>query len=458
VILTLDLGTSATKAVLWSGEGPIGIGRGAVTTRHPEPDRAEQDPADWWSSVVDSAAATRAMAGDRAWRDVEAIAFSAARETFVPVNGAGDPIGPALLWSDRRAGTGTTLAKLGWLAAHEPERLRDADWVLAPRDLMVMRMTGAVVTDPTLASRSGCYAPDGDTPVDAAAAFAHLLPPIRASTDVAGRLLAGAASALGLPAGLPVVLGAGDRACEVLGTGATPAMPMVSWGTTASVSVPFDTTPGAPPKGFIVTAGALGGHVLEAGLSAAGSAVEWLGRLTGRTVVELADAAATSPPGARGVVALPWLNGARAPWWQPGARASFANLTAAHGPADLARSLWEAVADDVARCLGALGPSIDGVVAAGGGTAGALWLEILAAAAGGPVVLRRSGEAASAGACRIAAVALARPDDYQLESINPITARVRPDEDLVARYRIRRPLADRVAETMLRLDLSEWNV
>ena len=52
-----------------------------------------------------------------------------------------------------------------------------------------------------------------------------------------------AGAALGVPEGLPVVIGAGDRPCEVLGTGALDTLPMVSWGTTANVSVPVDAVP-----------------------------------------------------------------------------------------------------------------------------------------------------------------------------------------------------------------------
>ena len=62
------------------------------------------------------------------------------------------------------------------------------------------------------------------------------------------------------------------------------------------------------------------------GLSAAGSFLAWLGRLLGRPVDELAARAADSPLGARGVIAVPWLDGARAPWWRDDARAGFVGL------------------------------------------------------------------------------------------------------------------------------------
>ena len=85
------------------------------------------------------------------------------------------------------------------------------------------------------------------------AGMAERLPGPVASHTVVGELLPQAAAALHLPAGIPVVVGAGDRACEVLGTGASPRRPMVSWGTTANVSIPVDALPVAVPDGLIVT-------------------------------------------------------------------------------------------------------------------------------------------------------------------------------------------------------------
>jgi glycerol kinase len=114
--------------------------------------------------------------------------------------------------------------------------------------------------------------------------------------------------------------------------------------------------PGARATGAL--AGRRGGHpganegwLLEGGLSAAGSFLAWLGRLLDRPVDELAARAAKSPPGARGVIAVPWLDGARAPWWRDDARAGFVGLGAAHGMDDLSRAVIESVAWDVLRCM-----------------------------------------------------------------------------------------------------------
>jgi len=473
VILTLDLGTTSTKAVLWDDGGPVAVGRGLVATASPQPGWAEQDPEDWWRAVVSACAAAATIAGRAAWRQAGGAVFSSARETLVPVDASGHALRPALLWSDRRAGdqaaarcaagggvealrqvtgvvvdAGATAAKADWLAAQEPDVLARTRWLLGPRDLIVQRLTGNVATDVTLASRTGWYAIDGGPVSDAPSA---LLPPVLASTAIAGELLAEPAAALDLPAGLPIVLGAGDRACEVLGVGAGAGLPMVSWGTTANVSLAVSAPPPALPPGVALSAGALSGHLLECGLSAAGAALDWLAVLTGRSPMELADQAVGSPPGARGVVATCWFNGARAPWWDPTGRAAFLGLSVAHGPADLARALIEAVAFDVARSLDALGQGRGTLAAAGAGGALDLWTSVLGGVTGCRVERRRTELAASAGALLVAGAALGLRVD--LDAVNPVADVVAPDPAAVAQYRTLRSRSDRVAHRVLEAGL-----
>ena len=124
------------------------------------------------------------------------------------------------------------------------------------------------------------------------------LPSVVASDTVVGHLKPVPGAELGLRPGIPVVIGAGDRQCEVLGSGASEDHPMVSWGTTGNVSVPVHERPVPSPAGAVVTRAAGGGWLLEGGLSAAGSFLAWLGRLLGSTPDELARLAGESPPGA----------------------------------------------------------------------------------------------------------------------------------------------------------------
>jgi xylulokinase len=466
-VLTLDLGTSATKAGLWRGDALRALARAPVTTSHPEPGYAEQEPDEWWGSVLRACGDLRATAPE-VYRDVEAIGFSSARETFALFDASLSPLTRGIVWSDRRAEalvpslgdpdefratTGVVLsgqahaAKLAWVADAWSDSLARARWVLQPRDLVLARLTGTVVTDTTLASRTGLCGLGGGWLGSAVDRYGPRLPPIVEPTDVVGKLTPDAARVLRLGDAVQVVAGAGDRACEVLGTGATTTVPMVSFGTTANVSVPHAGPVSSLPTVAAVSRGALGGFLVEAGLSTAGAAIAWLASLTGRSHDELFDAAALAEAGAAGALALPWLSGARGPWWQPDARAAFVGLTDAHGPADLARAILEGVAFDVARCVTLVAPAATEIVAAGRGTSHGIWRTVLAAATQRAVVRRAVDDAASVGARIVVASALG--EDTAVDGLNAVVEREVPDPALVAVYRRVREESDAAAAAVL---------
>jgi xylulokinase len=468
-VLTLDLGTSATKAALWEGDRLVAMTRSPVETAHPQPGWAEQHADDWWRSVVEACRQLCTEHGPSC-ASIEAIGFAAARETFVLVDESLAPLGPGLLWSDRRAGrqaqvlgdaaafragTGVALgpstqaARMAWVADEHAGAFERARWVLAPRDLVIARLTGVIATDETLASRTGLSELSGDWLPEASERYGRRLPSIVRSDAIVGPTLPDAARELGLPPGISVVIGAGDRACEVLGVDATPGTPMVSWGTTANVSVPHPGPVEALPAVAQVSRGALGGFVVEAGLSAAGAALGWLARRTGQHHGDLLVLAADVAPGAGGVLALPWLAGARAPWWRPGVHAAFIGLTDAHGPAELARAVVEGVAFDVARCLQLVDPEAQQLALAGGGAASELWRSILAAVTGRTVVRRAVDDAASVGARLVVAHAVGEALD--VDTLSPVVAEEPPNPGWVSAYGAIRDDADAAASAVLGL-------
>ncbi|HVU71643.1 MAG TPA: FGGY family carbohydrate kinase [Mycobacteriales bacterium] len=387
-VLTLDLGTSAVKATLWQRDGIVARGRAPVVTRHPEPGWAEQD-ADSWLAAVQGAL------GDIALDGVRALAFSSQRETAVCCHDDGTPLRPAILWSDTRPED--------WVERVHPELWARTAWLAYPRDWVLHALTGVRLCDPSIALLAR------DEPRERIA-------PIAPSTTVAGSW-----------DGIPVVLGGGDRACEVHGTGATAGAPMLSWGTTANVTVPgaHDVSGGRRSTGLH------GEPLTELGLAGAGSALGWLAALTGVPADELTRLAADAPPAhAR---ALPYLNGARAPHWRPDVRATFAGLDLTCGPGALARALYEGVAHDVRRCL----EKLDGVTelnAAGGGADDAVWRTAVPAITRRALQHRATSEAASAGAALLAAEVVGL--DWSRDELNPLAARDEPDVDLVAAYAV----------------------
>jgi xylulokinase len=463
-VLTLDLGTSATKATLWADGTVVGPARAPLTTLHPGPGRAEQDPSSWWTSVVDACATLRGQDPD-AYAAIDVVACSAARETFALFDATLAPLGPGILWSDHRAHdevvtlgdpvefrratgvmptAGCAAAKVAWVARHDPAAFAAARWLLAPRDLVVARLTGSVTTDPSLASRTGWYALDGSVVADAA--LRRLLPEVAPATDARPAAPSAWSDALRLGSHVRVVPGEGDRACEARGAGASTTVPMVSWGTTANVSVPHPGPPAdLPVVAQVSWAGK--GFLVEAGLAAAGSAMDWLAAIAARPVDRLWSELVEVPPGARGVLAVPWFAGARAPHWRPGATASFSGLRPDHTTADLARAVVEGVALDVARSIDLLACDGQELVVTGGGAANPAWRAILAAVTDRTVVIRRHVEAASVGARLLAANAVG--DAVDLDAINPVTGRETPDPAVTRSYASIRAESDALVARLL---------
>ena len=218
-----------------------------------------------------------------------------ARQTMVLVDGDGRPLGPAIVWSDRRAGaearrmrrrgpvwrdrprppTGIPLdaasvaAKLAWLRAAPGPTAWPPPLGAGPRDLVVRWLTGVVATDPTMASRSGLYDLDGRVDPALAGSSAGLLAPVVPSDRSTGPLTGRGGRPPG-PEGRRRRWSSGPATgpARSLGSGATEDRPMVSWGTTANVSVPLEVAGRPGPRPGVVLS--RGGH---RGMAAGGWAV-----------------------------------------------------------------------------------------------------------------------------------------------------------------------------------------
>lgn len=436
-ILTLDLGTSACKAVVFRLDGGvIGEASQEYPTHYPAPGAAEQDPADWWSAAV--GAARRALAG-AADAQVTAVGLTSQRETMLPVDRTGRPLRRAISWLDRRSQAQATAmaaefgaealhartgmrpeatfsaTKLRWLYEQEPEIVRQAACFLQPKDYLVLRLTGAPALDPSLASRSLLWSvQDGwlDDLIEWTGIRPDQLPPVVPSGAVAGLLTSEAAGALGLRPGVPVAAGAGDRCCEALGAGVRPGgRGMVATGTATSVCGALDQLPDPPHPGVLYTRHAVPGQWLaEQGMGTGGSVLQWLRDLLGISgYEELSQAAAASVPGAHGLILLPFFMGVRATRWNPAARGTWLGLSLGHSRGDLVRSVMEGVACEVRACLDVLrgsGRAPAELAVLGGGAQSPIWCQIKADLTGLPVRVPRISQAASLGAMLLAGQAV----------------------------------------------------
>jgi xylulokinase len=458
VLLGLDLGTGSAKALLLGEDGGI-LGEGSVSypVRAPRPGWAESSPEDWWNAAAE---ATKAAVGSRGAR-VAALGLSGQMHGVVLADEIGRPLRPAILWADARSveqlaayrrldeDAGRRLANppavgmagpsLLWLRDHEPDAYASARWALQAKDWLRLRLTGEVAAEPSDASATLLYdlrSDRWDYPVvEALGLRPGLLAPLVASADRAGTLTKEAAGRLGLQAGLPVAAGAADTAAAMLGCGLLrPGSFQLTIGTGGQIVTPrSDPVPDPYGRTHLYRAAAPNLWYSMAAIQNAGLALEWARKILGASWDEVYEEAFAVPPGAGGVVFLPYLSGERTPRFDPDARGAWAGLGLEHRRGHLLRAALEGVAFALREGLEALeeaGTPVPELRLAGGGAADESWQQLLADVLGRPLRLLPGAMAAVASARGAALLAGVASGVYRTAED---TLALAPDPDRVIR-------------------------
>lgn len=407
LLLGVDIGTSSSKGVLARPDGAI------VATTHrphqlslPRPGWAEHDGETvWWADFVAIAHELAAHEGGR----IAAVGVSGIGPAVLPVDAAGRSLRAAILYGiDTRAtqevaelterfGADAILArggtlltsqaggpKLAWIRGHEPDVWAETRRFHMAHSLVVERLTGEYVLDHHSASQCDplydmtAAAWAADWAADVAPGLD--LPRLAWSNEVAGRVHREGAAATGIPEGTPVVAGTIDAWAEALSAGVRdPGDTMLMYGTTmfmVEVARAF-----SPEASLWTTQGVFEGTcTYAAGLSASGGLTVWLRDMVGRDFETLIAEASQTPPGADGLVVLPFFGVARSPIFDPRARGAIFGLTLSHERGHLYRALLEGSAYEVRHNLEvmeAAGAAPDQLTAIGGGTKSDLWTQIV---------------------------------------------------------------------------------
>lgn len=472
MVLGVDVGSSAVKVVAVDAAGRVRrVAERECPLRTSGPDRAEHDPAE----VL--AAAIAAISDCAQGVHVAALAFSAALHTLLGLDAAGQPRTPSLSWADTRATaaaarlresvpwlhqeTGTPLhpmsplAKLVHLREHDPELHADIARWSALKDHLLHHLTGRLVTDHSSASGSGLLRLATldwhDGALQLAGVTAAQLPDLVEPLEVLSLSAAGAA-ATGLPAGLPVIAGAGDGPLANLGVGAvSPGEAAVSLGTSGALRVVRDAPAVDPDARTFCYLLAEGLWVLGGAVSNAGVVVDWAAEAFSEPdgpgdVAALLAEAETVPPGAGALLALPVLLGERAPYWDPVPRGALLGLRREHGRAEVVRALVEGVCLRLALVRDAVqtaGGEVASVLATGGSLRSPVWASSLGAALGMPVHRAEAQGGSGLGAALLGWCALGELRSLPAAAeLLPVGERVEPDPLAVQRLAALRPLAD----------------
>ena len=453
-VLGIDLGTTEVKAGLLTLDGRLlGLARAGygLEVGH-ESGWAEQDPGAWWSAVV-GAARQLHRAGDAGSVDIVGIGVDGHGPTFVPVDERGEATRTAITFLDTRsrregaeleAATGIRGWGLGplpaalWMERNEPGVAARTRWYLATWEWLAFRLTGAAAA-PLVPDQA---VPDPMTMAGATGLRTDRRPPTAAIGDVVGGLNETAAGALGLRAGIPVAGGTNDAFASYLGAGLLePGDAFDPGGAAGGFGVLWHERleiPGA----FVTPAPLAGCFSVGAAMAATGRAVDWFREdvLDGVTTVDgLIEAAAATPPGADGLVFLPYLAGERSPIWDPSATGVLAGLTLTHGRAHIARAILEASALAIRHVAGPMleaGVRVTAMRVCGGPARSDPWNRIKADVTGFTVLVPRVLETAVLGSAILAAVAVGAHRDLPaaIRAMTSIDHEIEPDPTAVQVY------------------------
>jgi xylulokinase len=332
--------------------------------------------------------------------------------------------------------------KIAWIAEEEPDAYGRARRLFMPASWLTRRLTGAYVLDHQSASQvSPLYNVDAEAwdehRWDAYAPGIER-PALRWAGDVAGAVTDAASVATGIPAGTPVIVGTIDAWSEAVSAGAHEVGDLLlMYGTTMFLVATGEKTLRTPS--MWTTVGAFPGtRNLAGGLSTSGALTAWIKNMTDADYSTLLDEAADSGVGARGLSMLPYFAGERTPILDPDARGVIAGLTLDHGRGDLYRAALEATALGVrhnVETMRAAGADICRIVAVGGGTQGALWLQIVSDATGLVQEVPRVTIGASYGAAFLAASAVAPEGEApRIRDWNPVADVVEPRPENAEAY------------------------
>ena len=451
-LLAVDIGSSACKAVAFAAGGEILAQHSSgFTPEFPQPGFAEMPANKFWDALCISCGAVAHGLTD----PVQALCLSSHGETFVAVDSHGNPLRNAILNQDSRAlresarceeiigrerlfhitGHQThpmyPIPKILWLREHEPKLFTSTAAFLTLIGFLLQKMGLPPYVDYSLASRFLAFDITrrawSDEILSAVDLQKSRLPkPVPAGT-IAGKLDLAAASQLGLPAGIPVVLGGHDQPCNALGSGVTSGSRVSdSMGTYECLLAASD----APSLNDTALRASLNsychvvpGKFVTLAYFPSGIMVKWFHDLlyaNGSGAPSGADShdheashydflEAHSPAGPTGLCITPHLIGTCNPEFNPRARAFIGGLNPGTDRAHIYKGILEGLACELQVVSEGLAEAVGGfddIYATGGGARSTLGLQLRAALTGRRVHVMKQQEAVCLGTAILAWVAI----------------------------------------------------
>jgi xylulokinase len=440
-VIGCDVGSQGTKVALLSTTGQlIREAYEGYPIDYPHPLWAEQPVDRWLNTLVLSLRRLLSESGATA-RNVRALGLAAQVDGVIPIDADGQPLHPAIIWMDRRAGaqcehvrqslddeqifqlTGLNLdpshvaPKIRWLADQQPAVYERAAHFLLPGSYIGYVLTGELAVDYSNASSTLLL--DVKTKAwstimgNAFDIDLNQLAPLGAATATLGKLRPNMAEKLGLSIDTLVMVGCGDEHAACLGAGVIKPGIVGDIAGTAEPVCTASSEPALDPARLVET------HchadpelwLLENPGFVSGGNYRWFrDQFTeGETYAALDSEAARIEPGADGLIFLPCLMGALAPTWSDAARGTYTGFTLAHTRGHFIRALLEGSAyavRDIIKQMQMTGMELSELRVMSGGAKSQLWNQIKADVTGLQVNVPEITETTALGAAFLALVGM----------------------------------------------------
>jgi xylulokinase len=439
LVIGLDCSTTACKAVVWDIHGVAQAeGRCPIPLEMPRPNWYEQHAETWWQAA--SQALKTALEKINS-AQLAALCIAPQRETFVPTDAQGHPLHNAIIWMDIRSrdllseldrmigkehlhqltgkplSANLSISKIFWMSQNEPQLFEQTDKFLDTGAFLAHRLTGYFRTGWGCVDPMGLFEmPQGQWSDELLAVIGisvEQLPEAYPSGAILGEITPQAARETGLPAGLPVVAGVGDGQATGLAANITnPGQAYLNLGTAVVsgtyaedylISQAFRTSFGAIPHSYILETVLLGGTYTISWFIDKFSGLPKAEHPPYQSMEDVLDAEINNlPPGAEGLMLVPYWNSVMNPYWDASASGIVVGWRGVHTLSHLYRAILEGIGYELrlhaAGVESALGKKIDNFIAIGGGSHSTRWCQILADITGKAVYRCTTPEAAALGA------------------------------------------------------------
>ncbi|YCA43626.1 gluconokinase [Bacillus sp. JZ8] len=462
-VLGVDIGTTSTKAVLFSPAGKVIEKHGVeYPLFSPTPATAEQDPEMIFAAVIESIKETVAKSNVNA-EDIVCVSFSSAMHSIVAVDKKGEPLTKCITWADNRSAhwaqkimdeyngheiylrTGTPvhpmapLSKLLWLKEEHNELFSAVHKFVSIKEYVFYKLFHEYVVDYSIASATGMFNLrnldwDEEALEVAGVTKDHLSKPVSTTYSLTG-LDEKFAQETGLLASTPFVVGASDGVLSNLGVDAIdPGVVAVTIGTSGAIRA-VTNKPVTDPKGRIFCYALTDDHwVIGGPVNNGGMIFRWVRDQLGEQEIQkakelgknsydlLTEMASNVKAGAEGLIFHPYLAGERAPLWDANARGSFFGLGLHHKREHMVRAVLEGILFNLYTVLLALSELIGEpkkIKATGGFARSEVWRQMMADIFGQEVTVPESFESSCLGAALLGLYSIG-----EIDSLNAVSSMV----------------------------------